>query len=125
MAPGGPWMHTEGLILSAQPPPSPRRPTGRAGISPGASWPGPGPTVAAGGFSTATGACTPLEGLLRSLRAPTGPDGTSRRASRGPAPAQALAAEPRSPAGANSRLSVRVNGRATRTKGVPIDFLQV
>src|SRR6266851_9087250 len=95
MARAGPWTPMEGLILSAQPRQSPRRPTGRAGTSRGASWPGPGPTVAAGGFSTATGACTPLEGLLRSLWAPTGPDGTSRRASRGPAPAQAPAATPK------------------------------
>src|SRR5713101_7785908 len=95
MARGGPWTPTEGLIRSAQPPRWFRRPTGPAGTSRGASWPGPGPAAAAGGFSTATGAYTRLEGLLRSLRAPTGPDGTSRRASQAQEPAQAPAAEPR------------------------------
>src|SRR6266478_3387486 len=97
MAPAGPWTRTAGLILSAQPQRWFRRPTGPAGTSLGASWPGRGPTAAAGGFSTATGACSPSEGPLRSLQAPTGPDGTSRRASRAQAPAQAPTDTPNHP----------------------------
>src|SRR5712692_4269720 len=95
MAPAGPWTLTAAPIRLGPPRRWCRRPTGRAGTSPGGFWPGQGPAAAEGGFSTATGAYTRLEGLLRSLRAPTGPDGTSRRASQAQEPAQAPAAEPR------------------------------
>src|SRR6266851_78675 len=95
MARAGLWTPMAVFIRSAPPRPWCRPPTGPDLTLLAASWPGLGPTAAADGFSTATGACTHLEGLLRSLRAPTGPDGTSRRASRGPAPAQAPAATPK------------------------------
>src|SRR5712692_2960088 len=95
MARAGLWTPMAVFIRSAPPRPWCRPPTGPDLTLLAASWPGLGPTAAGGGFSTATGAYTRLEGLLRSLRAPTGPDGTSRPGSRGPAPAQAPAATPR------------------------------